>query len=190
MIKVTFCFSINYFHLLISIVYSYLEFLEINSSHQLPFWTVFEFNSWPPALSVRLQQLCYIKIIDWDTCTVESKPVTQHDSCAVALLPLQSNWVSVWSDLAIFCTLTTINLLKSPTVLGNFCKGVKIYHFSGEIIWGQLFYTFGNFFWSHWWVFSDWMLPTYPTYLRNRLRGVHNLKHKNDTTRMSVSEQK
>ena len=138
MIKVTFCFSINYFHLLISIVYSYLEFLEINSSHQLPFWTVFEFNSWPPALSVRLQQLCYIKIIDWDTCTVESKPVTQHDSCAVALLPLQSNWVSVWSDLAIFCTLTTINLLKSPTVLGNFCKGVKIYHFSIDIIFGQL----------------------------------------------------
>ena len=33
--------------------------------------------------------------------------------------------------------LATIILLKSPTVLGNFCKGVKIYHFSSEIIFGQ-----------------------------------------------------
>ena len=34
--------------------------------------------------------------------------------------------------------LAAINLLKSPTFLGNFCKGVKIYHFSCEIIFGQL----------------------------------------------------
>ena len=52
---------------------------------------------------------------------------------------------SVGPDLAILCTLgnflkplATINLLKSPTVFGNFCKGVKIYHFSSEIIFGQL----------------------------------------------------
>ena len=32
----------------------------------------------------------------------------------------------------------TINLTKSPTFLGNFCKGVKIIRFSGEIIFGQL----------------------------------------------------
>ena len=31
------------------------------------------------------------------------------------------------------------NLLpKSPTFLGNYCKGVKMYHFSCEIIFGQL----------------------------------------------------
>ena len=30
------------------------------------------------------------------------------------------------------------NLSKSPTFLGNFCKGEKIYHFSSEIIFGQL----------------------------------------------------
>jgi len=34
--------------------------------------------------------------------------------------------------------LATIILPKSPTFLGNFCKGVKIYHFSSEIIFGQL----------------------------------------------------
>ena len=53
--------------------------------------------------------------------------------------------LSAWPDLAIFCTLgdflkplATINLLKSPTALGNFCKVVKIYHYSREIIFGQL----------------------------------------------------
>ena len=34
--------------------------------------------------------------------------------------------------------LVTINLPKSPPFLGNFCKGVKIYYFSSEIIFGQL----------------------------------------------------
>ena len=34
--------------------------------------------------------------------------------------------------------LATLNLSKSPTFLGNFCKGVKIYHFSIEIILRQL----------------------------------------------------
>ena len=42
-----------------------------------------------------------------------------------------------------------INLAKSSTFLGNFCKGVKIYNFSSEIIFGQLLKTFGDFFWSH-----------------------------------------
>ena len=34
--------------------------------------------------------------------------------------------------------LVTINLPKSPALVGNFCNGVKIYHFSREIILGQL----------------------------------------------------
>ena len=29
-------------------------------------------------------------------------------------------------------------LFKALTFLGNFCEGVKIYHFSSEIIFGQL----------------------------------------------------
>ena len=47
--------------------------------------------------------------------------------------------------------LAIINLPKSHTCLGNFCKGVKSYHFSSEIIFGELLWTFGDFFWSHWW---------------------------------------
>ena len=42
--------------------------------------------------------------------------------------------------------LATTNLPKSLTFLGNFCKGVKSYHFCSEIIFGQLLQTFGNFF--------------------------------------------
>ena len=50
----------------------------------------------------------------------------------------------VWPDFAIYWTLgnflkplATIDLQKSPTFLGNFCRGVKIYHISSEIIFGQ-----------------------------------------------------
>ena len=34
--------------------------------------------------------------------------------------------------------LATINLPQSSQFLGNFCKGVKIIHFSSETIFGQL----------------------------------------------------
>ena len=45
--------------------------------------------------------------------------------------------------------LAPINLPKSSIFFGNFCKGVKIYHFSSEIIFGHLLKTFGDFYWSH-----------------------------------------
>ena len=43
----------------------------------------------------------------------------------------------------------TINLPKSPTYLGNFCKGVKIYRFSSEIILGNFYRHLAIFFRSH-----------------------------------------
>ena len=59
----------------------------------------------------------------------------------------------VWPDYAIFCTLgnhlkavAIIILPKSPTLLANFRKGAKIIHFSSEIIFGQLLWTFGDFY--------------------------------------------
>ena len=39
-----------------------------------------------------------------------------------------------------------IILPKSPTLLGNFCKGVKIIHISSEFNFGQLLQTFGDFY--------------------------------------------
>ena len=57
---------------------------------------------------------------------------------------------------ATFCSLgnflkplAAINLPKSSTFLGNFCKGVKINHFSTEIIFGQLFIDIWQFFTGH-----------------------------------------
>ena len=43
-------------------------------------------------------------------------------------------------------SLATINLPKSSTFLGNFCKVVKIYNFSSEIVFGQLLQTFVDLF--------------------------------------------
>ena len=40
---------------------------------------------------------------------------------------------------ATFKAFGKINLPKSPTFLGKFCKGVKIYHFSREIILGNFY---------------------------------------------------
>ena len=34
---------------------------------------------------------------------------------------------------------------QSAHILGNCCKGVKIFPFSSEILFGQLLYTFGKF---------------------------------------------
>ena len=44
----------------------------------------------------------------------------------------------------------TINLPKSSTLLGNFCYGLKIYHFSGDIILGNFYRHLAIFIWSHW----------------------------------------
>ena len=67
-----------------------------------------------------------------------------------------TNLPAVWPDWAIYCTLgnffkpfATINLPKSPTFLGNFCKGVIIYHFTTEIIFGNFYRHLAIFFWSH-----------------------------------------
>ena len=64
---------------------------------------------------------------------------------------------SVWPDWAIYRSFgkflkpfATINLPKSPTFSGNFCKGVKIYHFSNEIILGNFCRHLAIFFWSYW----------------------------------------
>ena len=38
----------------------------------------------------------------------------------------------------LWATFKTIILPKSPTFLGNCCKGVKSFHFSSELIFGQL----------------------------------------------------
>ena len=40
--------------------------------------------------------------------------------------------------IGLWATLATNYLPKSPSFLGNSCKGVKIYNFSSDIIFGEL----------------------------------------------------
>ena len=55
-----------------------------------------------------------------------------------------TRWVIYWTLGHFLKPLATIIFPKSPTFLGNFCKGVIICHFSSEIIFGQLLQTFDN----------------------------------------------
>ena len=64
--------------------------------------------------------------------------------------------LAVWPDLAIYWTLgnflkplATIKLPQYPPFLGNFCKAVKIIHFSSETIFGQLFIYIWRFLSGH-----------------------------------------
>ena len=52
--------------------------------------------------------------------------------------PVWPDWAFNWTLGKFLKDLATINLPKTPTFLSNFCKNVKIYHFSCEIIFGQL----------------------------------------------------
>ena len=56
------------------------------------------------------------------------KPFNQHQWVSVSVTRLDDllDFGNFLKPLAI------INFPKSPTLLGNFCKGVKIYHFSSE----------------------------------------------------------
>ena len=58
---------------------------------------------------------------------------------------LYNEWGAVQPDWAIYWNLgnfskpvATISLPKSLTFLGNFCKGVKVFNFSSEIIFWYL----------------------------------------------------
>ena len=69
--------------------------------------------------------------------------------------------------------LATINLPKSLTFLWNFCKAVKIYHFSSEIILGQVFIDIWRLFSGH----TDCQSrrqPPPPRSSRNRLILIRN----------------
>ena len=53
-------------------------------------------------------------------------------------LPVCPDWAIYWTLGNFLKPLATINLPQSPPILGNFCKGIKIIHFSSETIFGQL----------------------------------------------------
>ena len=59
------------------------------------------------------------------------------------------DWVIYWTLGNFLKPLATINLSTSPTFLGNFCKGVKIFYFYSEIIFRQRLNDIWRFFTGH-----------------------------------------
>ena len=95
----------------------------------------------------------------YKSCTLVAlcQPVLSRTDglCSLCLL------LAEWPDWAIYFTLgkhskpvATIILPKLLTLLGNFCKGVKVIHFSTS--WNHFWATFIDaiFYWSHCWTKS------------------------------------
>ena len=86
-------------------------------------------------------KIVYLKGTNFDIVAIVNKTLRRVDN--VYLFGLKV----VWPDWAIYWTLgifsnplATINLSKSSTLLGNFCKGVKIYHFWATFIGNWQFF--------------------------------------------------
>ena len=115
------------------------------SGEILPIRVTLAVNLLPLAINILLT----LKVIKYSYFSFCKKGFHNHEEFRVN--PCAS--LSVWPDWAIYWILghfleplEKINLPKSPTFLGNFCTGVKMNHFSIEINFGQLLWTFGDFF--------------------------------------------
>ena len=62
---------------------------------------------------------------------------------------LLKDWAIYWNLGNFSKPIATISLPKSPTFFGNFCKGVKIIHFSSETIFGKNFIDIWRFLSGH-----------------------------------------
>ena len=73
-------------------------------------------------------------------------PFSTHYFYVCHFQPVRPDWAIYWTLGNNSKPVATIILPKLPTLLGNFCKVAKIFHFSSEIIFGQLLQTFGDFY--------------------------------------------
>ena len=96
------------------------------------------------------------------------------------------NYQALWPVWAIYLTLgnflkplATINLSKSITFLGNFCKDAKIYHFSSEIIFGNFYRHLVCFF----------LVTLLPSYVCNNNIAEGCLSAANGNDRLDQSEE-
>ena len=86
-------------------------------------------------------------ILQWPSQQKTTRKVTYWPTKKLLKrLPVWPDWPIYWTLGNFLKPLTTINLSKSTTFLSNFCKDVKIYHFSSEIIFRQFLLAFGDFF--------------------------------------------
>ena len=79
---------------------------------------------------------------------------TKRPTWRIFYINVKCGLVAVWPDWAIFCTLgnhsklvATIILSKSPTLLGNFCKGLVKFLVNSYL--GNFYRHWAIFIWSH-----------------------------------------
>ena len=112
-----------------------------------------KYNHIATAITKLFNYLAFTFFATLNQCSLFRQPPYLDQFCRCHGDELNQSEVSNYQCDEIFCTvgnffkpLATIKLPKSLTFLGNFCKGIKIYHFSSEIIFGQLLQTFGDFY--------------------------------------------
>ena len=124
-------------------------FTLFSSFHYIWKWIIYSITGFEPQISGSRSDRSY----NCTTTSIFCINVFSDTSIAISLCihqpPVWPDWVIYWTLCNFLKPLATINLPDLPTFLGNFCKGVKIYHFCSEIIFGQLLKIFGDFFWSH-----------------------------------------
>ena len=77
----------------------------------------------------------------WASFVVSNKNFTENQMPVTLKCDQIERFIGLWA--------TFQGLPKSPTFLGNFCKGVKIYNFLLEIILGNFYRHLAIFLWSH-----------------------------------------
>ena len=78
------------------------------------------------------------KYFDDDRTRTRDLMVLEATTLSAVSQPVCPDWAIYWTLGNFSKPFETINLSKSPTFLDNFCKGVKNFHFSSEIIFGIL----------------------------------------------------
>ena len=74
-----------------------------------------------------------VDAIRWNEGTRKSTPLFNF-----VPPPVRPDWAIYWTLSSFSKPLATFSLPKYLTILGNFCKGVKNFNFTIEIIFGQL----------------------------------------------------
>ena len=111
----------------------------INGSHCRPLASALQqsyqkSDKFPPVFLARFFEIREFKVL-----LVKAKAKKKEGSSFPYPHPLSATKLGDLLDFGNFLKpLAIINLPKSPTFLGNFCKGVKMYNFSLKIIFGQL----------------------------------------------------
>ena len=126
---------------------AHLRYSKICSWHQLLVWSspidpsIFSSQSEHPK-----QTWCNFTRDDLFVGLAPSvNPCCKHESGS-----LWPDWAIYWNLCNFLKPLATIKLPKLPTFLGNFCKGIKIYHFLVKSFLGNFYRYLAIFSWSHW----------------------------------------